>query len=318
MSAQYDGWRPRVAIVATGVIGRSWARVFTRAGCLTTAWDPNPQTLAGAVAWHNDEVQRERGNGSHNDGAPSDGTLVPCATLAEALDGADYVQESGPETLDEKRAIYAKLDALAPPAAILASSTSTIDMTEIARGLRGASRCIVAHPVNPPHVVPVVEVLGGLDTSPAIVEATTAILRSAGQSPVVLRSFVPGFVLNRLQAALVREAVYLLERQVADADAIDAVVRDGLGLRWAILGVFGVANTNADGGVREYFERFGESYAALMTDLGSTPTFDAALVERIGQQTDAMEGGATVEAIQQWRDRMVRKVVELKREDPHP
>lgn len=317
MSGPHDGGRPRVAIVATGVIGRSWARVFTRAGCLTTAWDPNPQTVAGAVAWHNDEVHRERGNGVPNNGA-SDGTLVPCTTLAEALDGAAYVQESGPETLDEKRAIYAELDALAPPAAILASSTSTIDMTEIARGLKGASRCIVAHPVNPPHVVPAVEVLGGHDTSPAVVEATTALLRSAGQIPIVLRSFVPGFVLNRLQAALVREAVYLLERGVADADAIDAVVRDGLGLRWAILGVFGVANTNADGGVREYFERFGESYAALMTDLGSTPTFDAALVERIGQQTDAMEGGASVAAIQQWRDRMVRKVVELKREHPHP
>lgn len=317
MSGPHDGRRPRVAIVATGVIGRSWARVFTRAGCLTTAWDPNPRTLAGAVAWHKDEVHRERGNGVPDKGA-SDGTLVPCATLAEALNGAEYVQESGPETLDEKRAIYAELDALASPAAILASSTSTIDMTEIARGLKGASRCIVAHPVNPPHVVPAVEVLSGHDTSPAVVEATTALLRSAGQIPIVLRSFVPGFVLNRLQAALVREAVYLLERGVADADAIDAVVRDGLGLRWAILGVFGVANTNADGGVREYFERFGESYAALMTDLGSTPTFDAALVERIGQQTDAMEGGASVAAIQQWRDRMVRKVVALKRENPHP
>ncbi|MGQ0648437.1 MAG: 3-hydroxyacyl-CoA dehydrogenase NAD-binding domain-containing protein, partial [Gemmatimonadaceae bacterium] len=234
-----DGGLPRsVAIVGTGVIGRSWLRVFSRTGVPVRFWDASEEALERAAAWHDGEARRDR--------APA--TLVrQCGSLDEALEHADYVQESGPENLALKQELYRDLDRLAPPDAILASSTSALDMTEIAAGLEGCNRCVVAHPVNPPHVVPVVEVLGGTRTDPSVVEATVRVLRAVGQSPVVLKRFVPGFLLNRMQAALVREALALLESGVADADAIDAVIRDGLGLRWALMGPFGVANTNADG-----------------------------------------------------------------------
>jgi 3-hydroxyacyl-CoA dehydrogenase len=244
--------------------------------------------------------------------------VVACATLHDALDGATYVQESGPEILAVKREIFAGLDQVAQPAAILASSVSTMDMTEIAAGLPGCARCIVAHPVNPPHVVPVVEVLGGRDTHPSVVTRTVDFLRAVGQTPVVLKRFTPGFLLNRMQAALVLEAMDLLARDVADVDAIDAVIRDGLGLRWALMGPFGVANTNADGGVREYFTRYGEGYLSLGKDLKRPRQLDADFIERVGRATDAMEHAAPRPAIRQWRDLLVRKITQLKRAVPHP
>ena len=296
-----------VAVVGVGVIGRSWLRVFTRAGCETRAWDPNADRLAHAVAWH---AEQQAVNGA--------GALVRCATLDEALEDVDYVQENGPESLEQKQRIYGELDRLAPRDAILASSTSAIDMTEIARDLTGARRCVVAHPVNPPHVVPVVEVLGGQHTDPTVVLQAAAFLRAVGQKPVVLNTFVPGFLLNRLQVALLREAINLVDRGVADTEAIDAVVQHGLGLRWALLGPFGVANTNADGGVREYLERFAGSLETLMRDLGGTPRLDSRLVERIGQQTDASNGTTQLAEIRRWRDRMVEGVVQLKSKNPQP
>jgi 3-hydroxyacyl-CoA dehydrogenase len=236
--------------------------------------------------------------------------------LDEAVAGAGYVQESGPERIELKKSLYADLDRAADPATILGSSTSAIDMTEIAVGLPGARRCIVAHPVNPPHVVPVVEVLPGKETEPDVVQQTCSFLKEVGQTPVLMNFYVPGFLLNRMQAALIKEAMNLVTSGVADVDAVDAVIRDGLGLRWALMGPFGVANTNADGGVRQYFTRYRRDYTELMNDLGPTPEFDAASIEQMGKATDEMVGGIDRTEIRGWRDRMVRKIRALKKEDP--
>jgi 3-hydroxyacyl-CoA dehydrogenase len=297
-----------VAVVGCGVIGRSWIRVFTRAGFPVRVWDVSPQAVDQALAWHAAAAARDGRGGTVPQGA---------ASLVEALGGATWVQESGPEHLPAKQALYAQMDDGAAPEAILASSTSTLDMTEIARGLRGAGRCLVAHPVNPPHVVPAVELLGGVATGPDVVTRAAEWLRALGQTPVILRRYVPGFLLNRMQAALVREAISLLDRGVADVDAIDAVIRDGLGLRWALMGPFGVANTNADGGAREYFTRYGASFRWLMDDLGGTPSLDEASIERIGTGVDAMYPGVSHEALRSWRDRLVERITDLKHDD-HP
>lgn len=170
--------RPHVAIVGSGVIGRSWIRVFTRAGHPVRVWDQNPAAVASALDWHAAECLR--------DGGPS-ARVTGDDAMSQAVHGAAWVQESGPEALEVKRALFAALDAAAPPEAIIASSTSTLDMTEIARDLPGAHRCIVAHPVNPPHVIPAVEVLGGMATSDVTRARTVEMLRSVGQVPVPLR-----------------------------------------------------------------------------------------------------------------------------------
>lgn len=298
-----------VAVIGCGVIGRSWVRVFSRAGHEVRLWDSNVVATEAALAWHAAECARDGRGG---------GVVRGCASLPEALAGVAWCQESGPESLGAKQALFAALDAAAPPEAILASSTSTLDMTEIARGLSGAHRCIVAHPVNPPHVIPAVEVLGGEMTSGATVERTVEMLRAVGQVPVLLRRYVPGFLLNRMQAALLREAISLVERDIADVDAVDAVIRDGLGLRWALMGPFAVANTNADGGVREYFTRYASSFRLLMDDLGETPSMDAALIERLGAETDVMVGEPSRARVRAWRDRMVERLTALKREAGPP
>jgi 3-hydroxyacyl-CoA dehydrogenase len=307
-----------VTVVGTGVIGRSWAQVLARAGCATRLHDRDPAQVEKALALFAADLEQDVAEGFET-AAAARACLERVSAhveLGAALSGSGYVQESGPEDLAKKRAIYAELDRLADPAAILASSTSAMDMTEIAAGLAGAARCIVAHPVNPPHVVPVVEVLPGKATDPDIVSRTITFLRAVGQTPVLMQRYAPGFLLNRMQAALVREAIHLVESGVADVDAVDAVIRDGLGLRWALMGPFGVGNTNADGGLREYFARYGKAYIELMNDLGPTPTFTPEQIERWGRATDAMTGGAPRDRLRAWRDRLVRKIRRLKQDDP--
>jgi L-gulonate 3-dehydrogenase len=148
------------------------------------------------------------------------------------------------------------------------------------------------------------------------VKRTTELLRAVGQTPVVMNFYLPGFLLNRMQAALLREALHLVESGVADVAAVDAVIRDGLGLRWALMGPFGVANTNADGGVREYFTRYRQAYIDLMNDLGPTPAFDPEQIERWGRATDAMAGDTPRDRLRAWRDRLVGRIRRLKQEEP--
>lgn len=307
-----------VAVVGTGVIGRSWTRVFARAGLETRIWDPDPARMDQAWEWYKADLRRLRKELGLRKAETREErrSVLRCATLEEALAGAHYVQESGPENLEQKRDLFQALDAGASPKAILASSTSALDMGAIAEGLPGAARCVVAHPVNPPHVVPVVEVLGGPATDPLTVRRTLRFLARVGQTPVLLRRYVPGFLLNRMQAALVREAINLVRDGVASVEAVDAVIREGLGLRWAMMGPFGVANTNADGGVREYLTRFGSSFEGLWRDLATDTALTPELIERLASGTDLMYRRASREEQRQWRDDMVARVRRLK--DSHP
>jgi L-gulonate 3-dehydrogenase len=307
-----------VSVIGTGVIGRSWMRVFARAGLETRLWDRDPARIEQAWEWYKADLRRLRKELGLRKAETREErrSVVRCATLEEALAGTHYVQESGPEDLAAKRELFAELDAAAPPAAILASSTSALDPGAITEGLAGAHRCVVAHPVNPPHVVPVVEVLGGPATDPATVRRTLRFLARVGQAPVLLRRYAPGFILNRLQAALVREAVNLVRDGVASVDAVDAVVREGLGLRWALMGPFGVANTNADGGIREYFTRYGASFESLWADLATDTALTPELIERLATGTDLMTRRTSREVQRQWRDDAVARVRRLKESHP--
>ena len=303
---QYEPTIPVVAVAGTGVIGRSWALLFARAGCQTRLHDRDPAQLEKALAWLDQNPETNH-------------SLISVhPRLTDALDGAGYVQESGPEDIEIKRGIYRDLDHAADSRAILGSSTSAHDMSDIAGGLAGANRCIVAHPVNPPHVIPVVEILPGVKTDPDVVTRTRDFMTSVGQTPVLMNFYVPAFLLNRIQSAVIREAISLVESGVADVDAVDAVIRDGLVIRWALMGPFGVANTNADGGIREYFTRYGEAYKSCMDQLGPTPSFDEEMIERLGRGTDAMTGNASRDETLRWRDRLIQKIRELKAKDPQP
>jgi len=310
---------PIVGVIGTGLIGRSWIQVFTRAGCNTRVYDRDPEQVQKALGWLAEDlqIQFEMGLITAHDAEARCALITKCSNLADALEGVGYVQESGPEPIQLKRDIYVELDKTNTPA-IIGSSTSTQDITEISAGLRIACRCIIAHPVNPPHLIPLVEVLPGAKTDKEIVRQTCDFMASVGQKPVRMNFYIKGFLLNRMQAALLKEAITLVETGVADINSVDAVIRDGLGLRWALMGPFGVANTNADGGIREYFRLYGQSYKKCMDQLGPTPSFDPEMIERLGIGTDVMEGQIPNQQIVKWRDRLITKIRELKARDPHP
>jgi L-gulonate 3-dehydrogenase len=310
-----------VGCVGTGVIGRGWMRVFSRGGCRTNLFDKDPGQVKKALVWLEEQLKLDIADGfiTKEEAKQNRGRVFAHDDLREALAGAEYIQESGPENLQAKQKIFAKVDAAANPKAIIASSTSGMDMNEIAKDLPGISRCIMAHPFNPPHIIPLVEVMPTKRTDPEVVKQTVLFLSSLGQKPVLVKFFVTGYLINRIQAAVVREANHLVESGVADVDTVDSVIRDGLGLRWALFGQFGTDNTNADGGIRECYTRYGHLYTDIMNDLDpKPPSFTPEMIERIGKGTDAMEGTASLSAICRWRDRMVLKIRALKEKDPHP
>jgi 3-hydroxyacyl-CoA dehydrogenase len=307
-----------VAVIGTGVIGRSWMRVFARAGLETRIWDPDAAQVERAWEWYKADLRRLRktlGLAKAETRAERR-SVVRCATLEEALAGAHYVQESAPERLELKREVFVALDASAPPKAILASSTGTLDFGAITDGLAGAARCLMAHPVNPPHVVPVVEVVGGPATDPATLRRTLRFLARIGQTPVLLRRPVPGLLHYRMQAALLREAISLVRDGIATVESVDTVVREGLGLRWALQGPFGVANTETDGGVRELLARFGEGLESIWRDLARDTSLTPELIERLGAGTDHMYRRTSREVQRQWRDDTVTRLQRLKAAHP--
>lgn len=243
-------------IVGAGLIGRAWAHVFARAGWQVRVWDPSPQsreTAAAAIAQSLHDLAHH-GLVTDPDAAARRVTVV--AELADAVSGADYVQESGPEVLETKAATFVQLDALAPPDAVLASSTSAIVASLFTERLPGRARCIVAHPVNPPHLVPVVELCGAPWTSPATRERARSILQEVGQVPIEVKKEIDGFILNRLQAALLTEAFRLVQEGYVSPQDLDHTVADGLGLRWAFMGPFETIELNAPGGIADYCERY--------------------------------------------------------------
>lgn len=305
-----------VALVGAGVIGRGWIRVFAPHGFEVRVYDPHPAQIAETMAWLVGDLEADLAEGfvteTERDTVLKNTRGEP--NLVKALADVDFVQESAPEKLDVKQKIFAELDRLAPAKAIIASSTSALDIGEIAKGLPGERRCIMAHPFNPPHLMRVVEMLAAAGTDPEILEQACHMLAHCGQIPVRMNRYVRGFLGNRIQAAVVREALHLVETGVADAIAVDAVIRDGLGLRWATIGNFGANHANADGGIAQYFERYGRAYATMMEDLDSTPPrFDPRILNEIGTAIEHREGVKGVGAFIRKRDVMIKELKELRR-----
>lgn len=251
----------RIAIVGAGLIGRAWAIVFARAGCSVAIYDAVPQALTECQTLLRDNIADLAQHGLITE-APDAvlARITPVATLAAALQGAVLVQENVRETLDAKRAIFAEMDQLAAPGTILASSTSWIKASEFSAELPGRDRILVAHPVNPPYLVPLVELAPAPWTSPAAVERARDLYARAGQSPVLLKKEITGFLLNRIQGAVLNEALNLYANGYASAQDLDLVMKDGLGLRWSFMGPFETIDLNAPGGVVDYAQRYGPTY----------------------------------------------------------
>jgi len=264
-----------IGVIGTGLIGRSWAIVFARAGFSVKLWDPAPAAARAALGFIAERLPELRQAGLLAD-APEQvqARITPAASLAEAVREAVHVQENGPERRDDKAALFAELDRLAPADAALASSTSGIPASAFTEKLAGRHRCLVAHPVNPPYLVPVVELCPSPWTDPVIVQRTRTLMQQADQVPATVNREVPGFVLNRLQIALVAEAFRLVRDGVVSPEDLDATVKHGLGLRWAFMGPFETIDLNAPGGVADYCARYGALYDQVQGEMqpcGFTP-----------------------------------------------
>jgi L-gulonate 3-dehydrogenase len=306
------------AIIGAGLIGRAWAHVFARAGWEVRVWDPVPQqrdAAAAAIAASLDELARH-GLVSDPQGAARRVRVV--ANLADAVGQAAYVQESGPETLEAKVATFIELDAFAPAGAVLASSTSAIVASRFTERLAGRARCIVAHPVNPPHLVPVVELCGAPWTSPETRQRALAILREVGQVPIEVKKEIDGFILNRLQAALLTEAFRLVQDGYVSPADLDHTVADGLGLRWAFMGPFETIELNAPRGIADYCERYVSWFRRYAADAPPPAVWDDARWQAVAQAWGPAPAAAHVAAKSRWRDDRLAALAAHKRaQKPH-
>ena len=306
-----------VAIVGAGLIGRAWANVFARAGASVRVWDPDAGQRGNAAKLIAQSLHELAAHGLVSDPEAAAKRVEVVDSLRKAVADADYVQESGPEVLEIKRSTFEELDRAAPPRAILASSTSAIVASKFTESLAGRARCIVAHPVNPPHLVPVVELCGAPWTSVETKQRATKILRDVGQVPIDVKREIDGFILNRLQVALLTEAFRLVQEGYVSPEDLDHTIADGLGLRWAFMGPFETIEMNAPGGVADYCRRYTPWFRRYMADLPPASVWDDA---RWQQAADAWGRTPTPQRIAEkslWRDRRLAALVAHKRsQDP--
>lgn len=295
-SSQTPGEQQTVAVVGFGLIGRSWAILFARAGYNVNCFDARPldpeKTKQALEESCKDLQKQDLLNGQSVDEVVS--RCVVAADLASALSGAQYCQESIFEDAEVKRKLYLELGKVAPADCILASSTSCIDPKEFSEGMGDSRRqVLVAHPVSPPHLIPLVELLPAPWTDPALVGKAKTLLKGIGQAPIVLNKPVFGFALNRLQWILLAEAVVLVQEGVISPDDIDTVIESGLGLRWSFMGPFEVGDCNGPAGVGDYFKAFGDSITRIAQE------------SRDGPMPDIEKCKATVDPV--WRARLPTK-----------
>lgn len=274
-----------VGVIGTGVIGASWAAYFLARGFEVSACDPMPgaeERLRAAVAAHWPVLE---GMGLADGASPARLRFNP--GLAAALQGVDFVQENGPEREDLKVALFRDMDALLAPEVILASSSSGLLMSRVQGACRHPERVVLGHPFNPPHMIPLVEVIGGALTSQQTIDRAMAFYAAIGKRPIHVRKEVPGHIANRLQAALWREAFHLVEQGVASVADVDTAIAYGPGLRWALMGPFlNLHLSGGEGGLRHMLDHIGPPMESWWADLG-TPHITEELKQTLCAGLDA-------------------------------
>jgi 3-hydroxyacyl-CoA dehydrogenase len=301
----------RVTIIGTGVIGASWAALFLAKGQEVVATDVAPNAEAALkhfveAAWP--ALQRL---GLAPGASQSKLTFTP--DLPTAVKGADLVQENGPERIDFKKKLYGQLDELLPPDVIIASSSSGLTMSEIQSGCAShPERCVIGHPFNPPHLIPLVEIVGGAKTSEDTIERVSEFYTVMGKRTVRLHKEVPGHVANRLQAALSREVYHLVAEGVVSVADVDTAVCWGPGLRWGIMGQVLLNHLGGgQGGIEHFFQQFTVPLTAWWKVLGS-PELTPELQKKLIDGVHAEVGSRSVDELAAERDEVLLGLLELR------
>ncbi len=303
-----------VAVIGAGLIGRAWSMVFARAGWRVRIYDRDAEQLRAAEAFIAASLDEQAKFGLVGDPAAARARIARVEALEEAVASADWVQENLPEVLEAKREAFALLDRLAPADAVLASSTSAIPASRFTEALPGRARCLVAHPVNPPHLVPVVEICGAPWTSPSVIEQARSVYAEVGQVPIVVRREIDGFILNRLQGALLAEALRLVGEGYVSPQDLDKTVCDGLGLRWSFMGPLATIELNAPDGVADYCARYGGFYRRLAAAPPAPDVWDAANATKVAAALGRPASAPEIDARMRWRDRRLMALAAHKRE----
>ncbi|HEY2049710.1 MAG TPA: 3-hydroxyacyl-CoA dehydrogenase NAD-binding domain-containing protein [Caulobacteraceae bacterium] len=301
----------RVAIIGTGVIGASWAALFLAQGLDVVATDVAPNAEGALRAFVDEAWPALEGLGLASGASRS--RLRFEAKLEDAVRGADLVQENGPERIDFKRELYGKLDDLLPPSTLIASSSSGLTMSEIQKACRQhPERCFIGHPFNPPHLIPLVELVGGAQTSEATIERAAAFYDGLGKKTVRLKKEVPGHVANRLAAALLREVMYLVDEDVISVGDVDAAVSYGPGLRWGVMGPMMLYHLGGGaGGIDHWFDQFTGPITAWWKVLGDpqiTPQMRAKVTAGVMEEV----AGRSIDSLEAQRDRELMGLLKVR------
>jgi 3-hydroxyacyl-CoA dehydrogenase len=295
-----------VAVIGAGSIGNAFSLMFAAAGHDVRLCESNEeQRQAVRQRIHASVRDLQEFSLINQQAEQLLSRITVCSEITAAVRDVEYVQECVPEDVNLKRELFAELDELAPERAILASSSSAIMASEFAAHLHGANRCLVAHPGNPPFLIRVVEVVPAPFTSSEAIARTCSLLGSVGMSPVVVRKEVRGFVFNRLQGALLREAYCLVRDGVAGVEDIDTIVRDGLGMRWAVVGPFETADLNRRGGIGAHARIMGDAYAEMGRERGQYDPWTPVLVQKVEAERRALLPLDQWENRVRWRDRQL-------------
>jgi 3-hydroxyacyl-CoA dehydrogenase len=301
----------RIAIIGTGVIGASWTALFLAKGLEVVATDVAPDAETSLrrfvkAAWPALERLGLAPGASQS-------RLTFTRDLPTAVAGADLVQENGPERIDFKKKLYGQLDELLPPDVIIASSSSGLTMSEIQSGAAShPERCVIAHPFNPPHLIPLVEIVGGAKTSEATIRRAAEFYTSIGQRTVRLNKEMPGHVANRLQAALAREVYYLVSEGVVSAADVDTALCWGPGLRWGVMGNMMLNHLGGGpGGIEHFFQQFAGPMTAWWKTLGS-PVLTPEVQKTLTDSVYAEVGSRSIAELEAQRDEVLLGLLELR------
>ena len=260
-----------VGVIGGGLIGASWAAIFSKSGFNVFVYDPFPDVFETYKSRVTSFLEELKSIDETINIEESLNRISANVTIEDLCSNVEYIQESAPEILSVKQELFAKLDNLAPDEVVIGSSSSAMPISSITQNLKGQHRCIIAHPANPPHLIPCVEICPGENTSNKTVEKTKEIFTASGASIVNVKKEIDGFILNRLQGALLNEAMRLYSDGYASSDEIDATIRDGLGLRWAFMGPFETIDLNAPGGIKDYISRYGPMYIEMAKNQTKIP-----------------------------------------------
>ena len=304
----------RVACVGAGLVGAGWATIFLSRGLEVIMQDISQEILNESIKhiWLNLSFLETQGLVPKGNVEAGRDRIKTTTHIADAVGHVDYVQESVPDTYEIKKRVFREMDAAAPAHAILASSASGLLMTDIQEVTTRPERCVLVHPVLPVHLIPTVEIVGGEKTSRETVQEALEFMERMGKSPVVLRREVPGYIINRLQAALLREAIDLVDKGIASPEEVDKAFCRGIGLRDPVVGPF-LRMHIAGNGIKDFIENFAQSYRYRWETMETWTSIPPSAIEAVVKGTRGMEivRKKSLGEIRAWRDEMLTKILKL-------